>query len=185
MDYSNQQYRAFKAVGMAYLFYWSSRYTTAYLSKVQRRVDDGDETAGEELNELHITLCGLKVSSTVHAHNQLEECRRDCGGQGFLIASGVSDIGASFGVASTGEGDRTILSLQVARFLIKSAALAKAGKETELVGSVTYLREPPPKPMVATDFAGRNDLLVSLFRSRAAEVARQLEEDFAAAQAVV
>lgn len=182
MDYTNQQYRAFKAIGLAYLFFWSSRYTTSYLSRVEKRVENGDETAGEELNELHITLCGLKVSSSVHAHNQLEECRRDCGGQGFLMASGVSDIGASFGVVSTGEGDRTILSMQVARFLIKSAALAKAGRQSELVGSVTYLRDPPPQTMAGTDFAGRCDLLVGLLRFRAAEVARQLEEDFAVAE---
>lgn len=183
LDYSNQQYRALKAVGMAYLFYWSSRYTTGYLARIQKRVDEGDDTAGIELNELHVTLCGLKVSSSVHAHNQIEECRRDCGGQGFLIASGVSDIGASFGVVSTGEGDRTILSLQVARFLIKSAALAKAGKESELVGSVKYLSDPPPTPLEPTNFAGRSDLLVGLLRSRAAVMARELEEDFSDAQA--
>lgn len=183
MDYSNQQYRAFRAIGMAYLFHWSSKYTTTYLRRVQQRVEEGRETAGEELNELHITLCGLKVSSSVHAHNQLEECRRDCGGQGFLMASGVSDAGASFGVVSTGEGDRTILSLQVARFLIKAAGLVKVGRESELVGSVMYLKDPPPAALPPTDFAGCSDQLVWLLRSRAAMLARELEEDFSAARA--
>lgn len=182
MDYRNQQYRAFKAVGMAYLFYWSSRYTGSFLQSVQKRIDAGDDSAGDELNELHVTLAGLKVASTVAAHNHLEECRRDCGGQGFLIASGVADFQRSFGVASTGEGDRTILHLQVARFLIKAARSARTGKISELVGSVTYLRDPPMAAAPSGDLSGNNEQLVGLLRGRAAASARQLEQDFDEAQ---
>lgn len=162
------------------MFFWNGRYVRDYLARIHNAVMAGDEAAGDELPELHATLAGLKVTSTTWAHDQIEECRRDCGGQGFLVASGVSHLGRSFGVASTGEGDRTILSMQVARFLIKSARAAREG--SALVGSVAYLRDPSLAPLAPSGFAGRPDELVLLFRDRTARFATKLDNAFAAAQ---
>ncbi len=108
------------------MFFWNARHTEDYLGRVQKEIQRGNEAAGEELPELHATLAGMKVWSTVWAHNLIEECRKACGGQGFLKSSGVCDLPADFAGNVTFEGEQVILSLQVARFLIKSTAEANS-----------------------------------------------------------
>jgi len=187
MDYRNLQYRVFKAIGMAYMFHWNFVHATNFLSRVQKGVMKSDKTAAMELPELHITLCGLKVASTVAAHNQIEECRRDCGGQGYMTAAAIGEIGTSFAVASTGEGDRTILNLQVARFLIKSAHSVSVGKS---VGEfMSYLNDSPEGLLeegyfdvepasVSSEFPSIIDRLIALLRSRASRLAWSLKVEF-------
>ena len=43
----------------------------------------------------------------------IEECRKLCGGHGFLCASGLPELYAAYVPACTYEGDNTILLLQV------------------------------------------------------------------------
>lgn len=146
MDYRVQQYRAFKALALSYMFTWNGKHVARYLRRIQEAIGEGGDAAAKaaaELPELHATLAGFKALSTVWAHQLIEDCRRMCGGQVFLLASGVADLSRSFGVMSTGEGDAVILHMQVARFLIKSAHAARSGQASSLFGSITYLAYPP------------------------------------------
>lgn len=43
----------------------------------------------------------------------IEECRKLCGGHGYLCASGLPELYAAYVPACTYEGDNTILLLQV------------------------------------------------------------------------
>jgi acyl-CoA oxidase len=52
----------------------------------------------------------------------MEDIRKCCGGHGALLASGVSQLYLDYNLMGTAEGDRTILELQCARFLMKSIA---------------------------------------------------------------
>ena len=106
---------------MAYCLLWNRRYITDFIKRVQASIAAGGEEAAEGLPELHATLSGMKASSTVWAHASIEECRRCCGGQGFLKSSGIAKIAPDFGEWVTVEGEQVILSLQCARFLIKAA----------------------------------------------------------------
>merc|ERR1719273_1507589 len=139
MDYRMQQYRTYKALALAYMFYWNARYIRDYLTRIQSAIMKGDESAADELPELHATCAGLKVISTVWAHANIEECRKACGGQGFLLSSGIAESSRSFAEPVTVEGEQVILSLQVARFLIKSVRAVKSGRA--VAGSVTYLTD--------------------------------------------
>merc|ERR1719272_2218647 len=124
MDYKMQQYRCYKALSVAYCFFWSAVYVSTYLARIQSRVASGTEEekdqAAAELPELHATLSGLKVWSTLWAHAGIEDCRKACGGQGYLRSSGVCDLSTDFAEPATVEGEQVIMSLQLARFLIKS-----------------------------------------------------------------
>ncbi|KAI4974153.1 hypothetical protein ZWY2020_047433 [Hordeum vulgare] len=48
----------------------------------------------------------------------IEECRKLCGGHGYLNSSGLPELFAVYVPACTYEGDNVVLLLQVARFLM-------------------------------------------------------------------
>ncbi|CAE8623890.1 unnamed protein product [Polarella glacialis] len=81
LDYQMQQYRLFKALSLAYMFYWNARYIRDYLGRIQQGMMEGDEKASEEVPELHATLCGFKVFAAVTAQANMEELRRVRGGK--------------------------------------------------------------------------------------------------------
>jgi len=181
MDYQVQQYRCFKALALAYMFYWNARFVRDYLARIQNAVMRGDESGADEMPELHATLSGLKAWSTVWAHLNIEDCRKACGGQGFLLSSGIAELSRSFSEAVTVEGEQVILSLQTARFLMKAAAAVKAGKE--VAGSVTYLKDPALPPLNVTSYKGQGPLLLDLLRDRARRMSYKLEAAFSKHQA--
>lgn len=181
MDYGVQQYRLFKALGLAYMFYWSARYIRDFLERVESQVSDGDESGADQLPELHATLAGLKAWSTVWAHNNIEECRKACGGQGFMMSSGVAKLSQTYAESVTVEGEQVILSLQTARYLIKSAGAAKLGES--LAGSVEYLKDAQMARLNLQSFKDQHEILLALLRERARAVSFKLESSFSAAQA--
>ena len=195
LDYTMQQYRTLVPVAFAYCLIWNARFVMDYLGRVQSAIGEGGaaaDAAANELPELHATLAGLKVWSTVKAHGFIEECRKACGGQGFLLSSGVAELSRSFAEPVTVEGEQVILSLQVARFLIKAVRANRAG--APLAGSVVYLRDPALTAIPAAAAAGRGrgggggdadarcDALLLLLKDRARRVAVSLEARFAAAE---
>lgn len=183
LDYKVQQYRCFKALASAYCFYFSAAYITGLLMKFQGIVASGtdeekDQAAGE-LPELHATLCGLKVWSTLWAHTGIEDCRKACGGQGYLRSSGISDLSTDFAEPATVEGEQVILSLQLARFLIKSVDDCEAKRP--LFGSVQYLSEAPLGKVSIKSWQGQLEVLIGLMKDRTNRFARKLAVAFKAA----
>mmetsp|Transcript_120869 Transcript_120869/g.277150 ORF Transcript_120869/g.277150 Transcript_120869/m.277150 type:complete len:670 (-) Transcript_120869:105-2114(-) len=180
IDYRVQQYRTFRALATAYCFYFNAMYMNRYLSRIQSAVSNGTDqerdSAAAEMPELHATLSGLKVWSTLYAHESIEDCRKACGGQGYLRSSGVCALTTDFTEPATVEGEQVILSLQTARFLIKAAAEAEAGRP--VVGSVEYLNVAPMTAVEARNWQGQTQLLLDLFRDRAARFARKLSASF-------
>lgn len=185
LDYQVQQYRTFKALAISYCFYWNAIYVAAYLGRIQATIASGTEqerdAAAEEMPELHATLSGLKVWSTMWAHEGIEDCRKACGGQGYLRSSGVCDLSPNFAEPATVEGEQVIMSLQVARFLMKSVDDQQAGKK--LYGSVEYLNDQPLKKITMKNWKGQTETLLALMKDRANRVAKRLSAKFKAASA--
>jgi len=73
------------------------------------------------LPELHATCAGLKAVATQTALDGIERCRRACGGHGFSNLSALPTLYGNYAPQVTYEGDNTVLLLQVARALSKSA----------------------------------------------------------------
>ncbi|KAF5187831.1 Peroxisomal acyl-coenzyme a oxidase, partial [Thalictrum thalictroides] len=67
----------------------------------------------------------------------IEECRKLCGGHGYLCSSGLLELFAVYVPACTYEGNNTVLLLQVARFLMKTVAQLGSGKKP--VGTTSYM----------------------------------------------
>lgn len=118
--------------------------------------------------------------STVWAHANIEECRKACGGQGFLLSSGIAEQSRSFAEAVTVEGEQVILSLQVARFLIKAVRAVKGGRA--VAGTVTYLTDKDlvdDLPNAALDGTpSQLEHLLGMLKARASRMAYKLEAAF-------
>ena len=69
---------------------------------------------------MHASSSGLKALCTFTTAEGLEDCRKSCGGHGVLLSSGIAQLTIDYVTYCTAEGDRIILELQCARFLIKS-----------------------------------------------------------------
>ena len=179
IDYKFQQYRLFKALGTGYLFMWSGRGIRDYLKRVVDAISGGDDKAAEEMPDLHATCAGLKAVCTTVAARVIEDCRKACGGQGYMRSSGIADLSVDYVGAVTAEGEAVILALQTARFLIKSVDAVKNNRP--VTGSVAYLADKPLEPVKVASYANQRKLIVDLMKERARKVAFELEEDFSAA----
>ncbi|KAI5013635.1 hypothetical protein ZWY2020_037148 [Hordeum vulgare] len=67
----------------------------------------------------------------------IEECRKLCGGHGYLNSSGLPELFAFYVPGCTYEGDNVVLLLQVARFFMKTASQVATGNEP--VSTVAYM----------------------------------------------
>jgi hypothetical protein len=68
---------------------------------------------------VHATSAGLKGLCSYLAAVGIEDCRKSCGGHGYLLNSGVASLSADYVWQTTAEGDFVVLLLQTARFLMK------------------------------------------------------------------
>lgn len=181
LNYKMQQYRLFKALSLGYMFLWNGRYIADYLGRVQKAIMEGDETAGDELPMLHATLCGFKVFSTVTAHANVEECRKACGGQGFLRSAGIANMPNEMGEPVTAEGEQVILSQQLSRFLVKEVRRVRAGSKP--MGQFAYLGGAKDMaPVRLKTYEGAIPTMLDMLKYRAAAFAEKLETAFTAAE---
>ncbi|KAL6074611.1 Acyl-coenzyme A oxidase (Acyl-CoA oxidase) [Balamuthia mandrillaris] len=134
LDYPMQQYRLLPLLATAFAFHFTGRYMANLYERLLEDIKSQDASA---LPEVHATSAGLKAYTTWITSSGIEECRKCCGGHGYSKFAALSDLFVNYVPACTYEGDNVVMSLQTARFLLKS--LQKAMKGEELYGSVTYL----------------------------------------------
>ena len=72
--------------------------------------------------ETHASSCALKALCTITTADQLEMCRRACGGHGFSSAAGIGAAWADYLPQVTWEGDSYMLPQQTTRYLFKVRA---------------------------------------------------------------
>jgi acyl-CoA oxidase len=89
------------------------------------------------LKELSTTAAGLKSLTSIMAINGSEDCRKCCGGNGYLHNSGVGALTQDYLWQITAEGDFIILALHTARHLLTSSGKVLGGKK--LTGVIEYL----------------------------------------------
>ena len=110
--------------------------------------------------ELHSLLSGCKSFYTWETLEGIEVCRQACGGHGFSDYSGLPKLLKAYFPMVTGEGDNTVMALQTARYLVKSAQ--KALKGEKLSGSVAYLEQIKGTAQIEECLANTKDKLCSL-----------------------
>lgn len=134
LDYMTQQSRLFPLLATAYAYRFLGEWMAWLYSDVMARLEGKDFST---LPEVHACTAGLKSITTSATADGIEECRKLCGGHGYLCSSGLPELYAAYVPACTYEGDNIILLLQVARFLMKTISQVGTGKIPS--GTAAYL----------------------------------------------
>ncbi|VVB02227.1 unnamed protein product [Arabis nemorensis] len=120
IDYKTQQHRLFPLLASAYAFRFVGEWLKWLYTDVTQRLEASDFATLPE----------------AHAYG-IEECRKLCGGHGYLWCSGLPELFAVYVPACTYEGDNVVLQLQVARFLMKTVSQLGSGKAP--TGTTSYM----------------------------------------------
>ncbi|KAG2676364.1 hypothetical protein I3843_12G049600 [Carya illinoinensis] len=134
IDYKTQQSRLFPLLASAYAFRFVGEWLKWLYTDVTQRLQANDFST---LPEAHACTAGLKSLTTTATADGIEECRKLCGGHGYLCSSGLPELFAVYVPACTYEGDNIVLLLQVARFLMKTVSQLGSGKQP--VGTTAYM----------------------------------------------
>ncbi|KAG5564808.1 hypothetical protein RHGRI_000870 [Rhododendron griersonianum] len=134
IDYKTQQSRLFPLLASAYAFRFVGEWLKWLYADVTQRLQANDFST---LPEAHACTAGLKSLTTTATADGIEECRKLCGGHGYLCSSGLPELFAVYVPACTYEGENTVLLLQVARFLMKT--VSQLGSSKKPVGTIAYM----------------------------------------------
>jgi len=110
IDYKTQQSRLFPLLASAYAFRFVGEWLKWLYTDVTQRLQANDFST---LPEAHACTAGLKSLTTSATADGIEECRKLCGGHGYLCSSGLPELFAVYIPACTYEGDNIVLLLQV------------------------------------------------------------------------
>lgn len=95
-----------------------------------------------KLKETHISLAGFKFYFTDMICRGIEKCRLACGGHGFHHFSQLPSLRQESTANITLEGENTVMTLQVARYLVKQMGKAKKNalkKDKEFMQQMDYI----------------------------------------------
>ncbi|KAG1055545.1 hypothetical protein G6F43_002500 [Rhizopus delemar] len=143
LDYPIHQRRLMPLLAQTFAMLFTGTEMTAMYNYMMSRLDsakEGDKDLDEViemLKETHSTSAGLKAFCTWNCLSTIEACRQACGGHGYSAYTGLASMYQDFAVQCTWEGDNTILTLQLGRYLISSYREALKGKK--LSPGVGYL----------------------------------------------
>ncbi|XP_020114775.1 peroxisomal acyl-coenzyme A oxidase 1-like [Ananas comosus] len=171
LDYKTQQSRLFPLLASAYAFRFVGEWLKWLYTDVTQRLQANDFST---LPEAHACTAGLKSVTTSATADAIEECRKLCGGHGYLCSSGLPELFAVYVPACTYEGDNVVLLLQVARFLMKTVSQLASGKQP--VGTTAYFSKIQHLTQCKCDVTRADDWLnpstiVEAFEARAVRLA--------------
>ncbi|XP_039062518.1 peroxisomal acyl-coenzyme A oxidase 1-like [Hibiscus syriacus] len=171
IDYKTQQNRLFPLLASAYAFRFVGDWLKWLYTDVTQRLQANDFST---LPEVHACTAGLKSITTSATADAIEECRKLCGGHGYLSSSGLPELFAVYVPACTYEGDNVVLLLQVGRFLVKTVSQLGSGKKP--VGTIAYMGRAEHLSQCRCEVQRAEDwlkthVIVEAFEARAARMA--------------
>eukprot|EP00536_Pseudo-nitzschia_multiseries_P014640 jgi/Psemu1/246220/estExt_Genewise1.C_7430028 len=206
LDYTQQQHRIFPLLAFSYCTFFTGRKLAKELKAMEDSLLAHQPVSKEAVADVHASSSAFKSFTTMITADGIEECRKACGGHGFLACSGLPELFTTYLQSPTVEGDNHMLPQQVIRVLLKLVHAVQSNKGVEryegcnsfaLVPSLrsilqqrhkqnkqsaTTTTTPPERcPAVDARDLGRFPVLLGAFRHRAARlllvVAEQLNED--------
>lgn len=137
IQYQLQQFKLFPLLAKAFAMMCCFRKITQIVEITDNQINQNNF---QNLQETHVILSGAKAFFTWWCSNGLTVCMQCCGGHGYSQASGIPNIMQSFAPNTILEGENTILTLQVGRFLLKSYRYLSEGKIEKLNGYCEYMK---------------------------------------------
>jgi acyl-CoA oxidase len=176
IDHQIQRYRVLKQLATAYALKFNARWMVE-----QQSLIEGGEVGviknTDLLKELAASSAGLKSLTSQIAIHGAEDLRKTCGGNGYLLNSGIAALVSDYAWQVTAEGDMIILALSTARHI--TSTINKAFKGKKVSGIFDYLNAIDSenfcteklRPKKLSCYTDLNDLqyLLDVFRFRSLE----------------
>ncbi|OWZ15351.1 Peroxisomal acyl-coenzyme A oxidase 1 [Phytophthora megakarya] len=144
LDYQNQQRVLLPLIALAYAANFAGRAVTGLHDDALALVKTGHGSFSTQITEVHALSSGLKALLANRVNDGIEQCRRLCGGSGFLQSSNLPHLFAENVGATTFEGTFDVLVQQHARYLLmvltQSRDSNKAVEFDEEETSTSFLR---------------------------------------------
>jgi acyl-CoA oxidase len=141
LEYTQQQHRILPLLAASYCFFFTGRKVLQNLMHMERQLVNGNDGNGnsnhkgvtkEQVADMHASTSCLKSFSTTVAADGIEECRKACGGHGFLVASGLPELLGTYLQNPTVEGDNHMLPQQTVRVLLKLVQAVVSQDEVQI-----------------------------------------------------
>lgn len=157
LDYRQQQYRLLPLLAASYAIFFTGKHVLTRLKEIEHQLISGASTITKVVvGDIHATTSALKSFCTTMTADGIEDCRKACGGHGFLVCSGLVELSNTYLQSCTVEGDNQMLPQQVIKVLLKLVGAVQSGKVAALkdysVTDMKYLIEPLKDLMKNEDF---------------------------------
>jgi acyl-CoA oxidase len=119
LDYRQQQHRIFPLLANSYCFFFTGKVLLKRLKSIESRLLANEHVNRVEVTDIHASSSALKSYTTMVTADGIEDCRKACGGHGYLQASGLPELFVDYLQSPTVEGDNQMLPQQVVKVLLK------------------------------------------------------------------
>ncbi len=185
IDHKIQQYRLFKQLAYAYAIKLIGNWMSEQIEIIEGG-QLGQLNNLENLKEVAMASAGLKSLCTQIAGDGIEDLRKCCGGNGYLLNSGIATMRNDYLILVTAEGDMALLAIVTGKYLVQTVEGVIRGKKAK--GFVEYLNVLsnsnfntksllPSLAQTNTDFLNF-DYLLRLFRYRSIKRSHDLHSEF-------
>lgn len=128
LDYRQQQYRLLPLLAASYAIFFSGKHVLARLKDIENQLVSGSSAITKTVvGDIHATTSALKSYCTSFTADGIEDCRKSCGGHGFLVSSGLVELSNTYLQSCTVEGDNHMLPQQVVKVLLKLVGAMQSG----------------------------------------------------------
>mmetsp|Transcript_19337 Transcript_19337/g.39507 ORF Transcript_19337/g.39507 Transcript_19337/m.39507 type:complete len:772 (+) Transcript_19337:67-2382(+) len=156
LDYRQQQYRLLPLLAASYAIFFTGRHVLSRLNRIEQQLVSGAKSITKTVvGDIHSTTSALKSYVTTFTADGIEDCRKACGGHGFLMCSGLVELSNTYLQSCTVEGDNQMLPQQVIKVLLKLVGVIQSGDEAALkdyeATDMQYLIQPLQSLMQSND----------------------------------
>ncbi|KAI0236459.1 fatty-acyl coenzyme A oxidase [Massospora cicadina] len=186
LDYAIHQHRLLPLLAQSFALHFAAKAVADLNKSLQDQVESlskgtSDQAAVlDSLKEVHATSAGLKAFGTWATLSLIEECRQTLGGHGYSAYTGLSSMYQDFAIQCTWEGDNTILTLQLGRYLVACYRQFKMTNGT-LSPGIQYMALPSSSPFSSSASADEvcdSSALACAWGVVAAAAVRQATHEF-------
>lgn len=180
INYQLQQNKLFPLIAKSYVMISNYHIISKLIQQSNRNILQNKDFS--LLQECHVYLAGAKSFYTQWCSNGLNVCMQSCGGHGYSQYSGIPYLIQTFAPNTILEGENTMLSLQVSRFLLKNYGALMSGKEDKIKGQALFMTkasEFEKYPIASKDKLKCRKCVSVLFQKLALQLIEEIGSKFA------
>jgi acyl-CoA oxidase len=163
----HQHFRLLSLLAKTYAMYFASQACDAQYSQL-REMQAQAPADHSLLPSVHTLTAGLKAYVTSEATDGAEDCRKLCGGHGYMVISGLPDIIGAVAGGRTFEGENYVLWQQTARYLLKQLDRLQDGGDVDAQTQYLTATKDPNEPCIASGKQFLDpDVQLVIYRDRA------------------